>query len=60
MEKYNISAIAMKVVATLSLLGSLSFSITAYNRYYLPYNAEGKYFDGTVVWLQQAIISYLF
>lgn len=59
MKKNTLISRGMKAVSIVSMLCAITFGLTTYNRYLLPYNAEGKYFDGTVVWQQQAIMIYL-
>jgi hypothetical protein len=42
----------------LSIGSSLLFSVLCWKRSQLPYNQSGRYFDGAIVWDEQAVTAY--
>ncbi len=49
-----------KITGVLALVCSLVLGYISYNRYLLPYNEEGRYFDGQVVWHEHSVTIYGF
>ena len=47
-----------KIAGVLALVCSLLLGYISYNRYLLPYNEEGRYFDGQVVWHEHSVTIY--
>ena len=59
MNKKNFIAIVILLPITLIIsVLSIVLTVTAFEAVYLPYNSEGRYFDGIVVHHDGSIISY--